>query len=361
MSIEQNLDMLIENVEDIDLELLESVRQKVALQEQKKPKKESKKKQEKTDDKDNQQQQGTDDQQDQQPAVSVTNPINPVNPLDQQQVDSSGAEDGDDDQAQKQKMQQANESIESLFGEEFSDEFKLKASTIFEAAIKEKTLHIEESLKAEYAAKVAALQEKFEIRLVEETSKIEEDLSEDINGYLTYMTEEWMRKNELAIQAGVKAELTESFINGMKTLFEEHYVDVPESKLDLFAKLEEEKNAIQAELTESKIIAEELTEKIHTMTREQIIAESAKDFTGLDFQRFRVLTEDFEFEDEYQFRKKMDIVKKAFFEAKQEKLGNKERVMESFTPAAPIIEEHFINPDVPNDNMSAYLRYLNKK
>ncbi len=359
MSIEKQLDLLMENVEDIDLDLLESVRQKVALEEAKKSeKKETKKKTtKKADPKDEQDDaQQPADQQDQEPAVTINNPINP-------QLGSSDAEDDDDKnvQAQKQKMQQANESIDDLFGEEFSDDFKLKANTIFEAALKEKVSAIEESLRAEYAAKATALQEKFQVRLVEETSKIEESLSDDIDGYLTAMTEEWMHKNELAINAGIKAELTESFINGMKTLFEEHYIDVPESKVDLFAKLEEEKQAIEAELSESRLIAEELTHKINSMTREQIIAESAKDFTGLDFQRFRVLTEDFEFENEDQFRKKMDIVKKAFFEAKQEKAVNKERIMESFTPAAPIIEEQIINPDVTNDSMSAYLRYLNKK
>jgi hypothetical protein len=357
MSIEQKLDLLIENVEDIDLDLLESVRQKVALEEAKKSeKKEPTKKAKKSDTKKDDEKKEPADDQDQEPAVKIDNPINP-------QLDSSDAEDGsDDDQAQKQKMQQANESISSLFGEEFSEDFKLKASTIFEAALKEKVTQIENTLKAEYAAKATALQESFEVKLVEETSKIEESLSEDINGYLTSMTEEWMHKNELAIHAGIKAELTESFINGMKTLFEEHYIDVPESKVDLFAKLEEEKNAIEEQLSESKMIAEELTEKITSMTREHIIAESAKDFTGLDFQRFKVLTEDFDFENEDQFRKKMAVVKKAFFEAKQEKAGNnKDRIMESFTPAAPIIEEQIINPDVGSDSMNAYLRYLNKK
>lgn len=355
MSIENKLEALMENVEDVDVDLLESVRQKVALEEAKKDskKKPAKKEKEskKEDEKENEKEES--DEQDQEPAVKIDNPINP-------QLDTSP--NGDDEQEQQKKQQQANESIESLFGEEFSDDFKLKASTIFEAAIKEKVSAIEESLKAEYAAKAAALEESFQVKLVEETSKIEESLSEDINGYLTNMTEEWMRKNELAVAAGIKAELTESFINGMKTLFEEHYIDVPESKVDLFAKLEEEKKALEAELSESKMIAEELNQKLTSVTREQIIAESAKDFTGLDFQRFKVLTEDFDFENEDQFRKKMDIVKKAFFEAKAERNGSKEKLAESFVPAAPIIEEHVIVPEEKKDNgMSAYLRYLNKK
>lgn len=352
MSIENKLEALMENVEDVDVDLLESVRQKVALEEAKKDSKKKKEKESKKEDEKEEEKEKS-DEQDQDPAVKIDNPINP-------QLDTSP--NGDDEQEQQKKQQQANESIESLFSEEFSDEFKLKASTIFEAAIKEKVSAIEESLKAEYAAKATALEESFQVKLVEETSKIEESLSEDINGYLTNMTEEWMRKNELAVAAGIKAELTESFINGMKTLFEEHYIDVPESKVDLFAKLEEEKKALEEELTESKMIAEELTHKLTSVTREQIIAESAKDFTGLDFQRFKVLTEDFDFENEDQFRKKMDIVKKAFFEAKAEKIGNKEKVLESFVPAAPIIEEHIIDPDEKKDNgMSAYLRYLNKK
>ena len=149
----------------------------------------------------------------------------------------------------------------------------------------------------------------------------------------------------------------------MKTLFEEHYVDLPEEKLDIVGSLEEDKKALAESLEEANAKIAQLTEEHNAVLREQIIAESAKDFTGLDFERFKVLTEDFEFESAETFRKKVAIVKTAFFETKAERTPKQTSLNESFTPAAPIVEEKKIIGDesAPSDKMSAYLKYLGGK
>lgn len=359
-TIEKKLDILMEDAENLDVDLLEEVRQKVsqevkALDEAKDEEKEE------TDEKG----QTPADEQDEEPAVKIDNPINPD--LNGSDTDGDGVDD--EEEAEEQQQQQESvadqksvkESVEELLGDEFSEDFKLKAVTIFEAAVKEQVVKIEESLKAEYAKKTETIEESFNAKLAEETSKIEESLSEEINGYLTLMSEEWMRKNELAAQAGIKAELVESFIDGMKTLFEEHYVDLPEEKLDIVGKLEEEKQSLETNLQASATALSEMTEKYNAVLREQIIAESAKDFTGMDFERFKVLTEDFEFEGETTFRKKVEIVKKAFFETKADRIQKKEQLSESFIPAPEIVEESVIDIDAKPSSMDAYLKYLNKK
>lgn len=368
MPIENKLDILMEDAENLDIDLLEEVRQKVSQEVKSLEEAKGKDEKEETDEKG----QEAADEQDADPAVKIDNPINPD--LNGSDTDGDGVDDEEEAEEQQQQQEEVaapavpvveqksmKQSVEELLGDEFSEDFKLQAVTIFEAAVKEQVVKIENALKAEYAQKAASLQEDFDSKLVAETSKIEEDLSEEINGYLTIMSEEWMRKNELAVHAGIKAELVESFIDGMKTLFEEHYVDLPEEKLDIVGKLEEEKQSLESNLNASAVALTEMTEKYNAVVRDQIIAESAKDFTSLDFERFKVLTEDFDFENETTFRKKVEIVKKAFFETKAERIQKKESLSESFIPSQEIVEESTIDVDAQPSSMSAYLKYLNKK
>lgn len=359
MKIENNLNLLMEDTEQLDVDLLEAVRLKIAADETLSEGKKEESEDEKTEEEGN----APADAQEETPAVTIDNPINPD--LNASDTDGNGVPDEEEEQQQavQESAQQKSvkESVQELLGDEFSEDFKLKAVTIFEAAVKEQVMKIEESLKAEYAQKTTKLQEDFDIKLTEEVGRIEENLSEEINGYLTIVSEDWMRKNALAVQAGIKADLVESFIDGMKTLFEEHYVDLPETKVDVVSKLEEDKKSLETQLAESVAATEELAGKLNTMLRGQIISESAKDFTDLDFQRFKVLIEDFDFEGEETFRKKVDIVKKAFFETKQERSTQKvDQLNESFATAAVIVEEKTIVEE-PTGSMSQYLKYLNKK
>lgn len=352
MTVENQLETLMENADvQPDADLLEAVRAKLKDKETLSEGKKDKEKKEAEEGKD-----AADEQKDE-PAVSIDNPINPD--LNASSEDDEEVEDADDSSVKKG----VKESVEELLGDEFSEDFKLKAVVIFEAAVKDQVVKIEEGLKAEYASKAAALQEDFDKKLAEQTAKIEESLGDEINGYLTLITEEWMSKNELAVRSGIKAELVESFIGGMKTLFEEHYVDLPEEKLDLVGKLESEKASLNEELASVKSEMQSLTEQHNATLREQIMNESAKDFTVLDFERFKTLTEDFAFENEETFRKKVDIVKTAFFETKSERRSTKTELKESFVPSLPIVEEKklLIEDQAPKKTaMDEYIRYIGK-
>lgn len=350
--IEKELETLIEQKDTLDADLLESVRTKVAQLEtpitEDKDEDEDSKEDEKEDKEDP-------DAQDEDPAVKIDNPINPELTADPAPEDGSD-EDSDEDDEKKSSVA---ESVSALLGDEFSEDFKLKAVTIFEAAVKEQVSQIKKNLEEEYKSKTAAMKEDFDTKLVSETTRIEESLGEEINGYLQYMTEEWVRENELAAQAGFKAELVESFINGVKSVFEEHYIDMPEEKFDALSKLQEEKTSAESELSDTQSKLVEMTEQYNALMRENIIKESAKEFTALDYERFKVLTEDFAFEGEDNFRKKVDIVKKAFFEVKAEKQTQKEALTESFT-GNPVIEDTGAQVVTETTAMNAYLKFLKK-
>ena len=132
------------------------------------------------------------------------------------------------------------EDVNALFGgEELSEEFKAKAKTIFEAAIGSKTKDIKEALETEYAEKIA-----------EATEDLKVSLQERIDSYLEYVAEEWLTENELAVEAGLKTEMTESFLGGMKSLFEEHYVTIPEDKYDVLESMVDKLDDMETKLNE---------------------------------------------------------------------------------------------------------------
>lgn len=307
------------------------------------------------------------------PVAKVDNPINPQVVSDNDDVQSGKETDEDDDKKEEVK-EETSITIDSILDEEFSDEFKLKAKTIFEAALKEQKELLEEEYKKKeeelitlYASKEAALTEDFDIKVATKVCDFEEKMREDIDGYLGALSEEWVKKNELAIDAGVKAELSESLIDGLKTLLEEHYIEVPEAKVDYVEKLEEEKDSLNDALATSISEYRSLTEKYNAILREQIITEATKDFKSLDGARFQGLMEDFDFESEESFRKRTEIVKQAFFDSKTPQLKDTPTLNEDFArvkvvevPAQKIFEEKILDVDTQSP-MNTYLKYLGKK
>lgn len=254
---------------------------------------------------------------------------------------------------------------ELLGGEELSEDFKLKAATIFEAAVNNKFYELKESLEADYSAKEQALTEEFEAKaktLEEQTAKqleeavaeIEKTLSDKIDGYFDIWSEQWISDNELALESGIKAELVESFIDGMKTVFEEHYVDIPETKIDVIQEMETKIEKLEKSLSESVDMFREVKQRADAVTREKIIEESAKSMTDLDASRFKRLVEDIEYDTEQTFTKKVSIIKESFFRVKEERKheDTKEQIVES----KPLLEEKVIPTE--NDPMSAYIKAL---
>lgn len=316
----------------------------------------------KADDKDEDQSDDKDqaDRVDDEPAVKIENPMDPdLTSSETPQGDIAAAEkQGEEDEDEEEEKEKVSESISDLLGDEFSSEFKLKAQTIFEAAVKDQVIKIEQKLQEEHNATVAKLEEKFEEKFVQRSKQLEEETGDKIDGYLNFLAEEWKKDNEVALEAAIKSELTESFIDNLKTLFEQHYVDLPEQKVDLYAKVVEEKSEMESALATTVGSLKKLTEELNQIKRDQIIEEAAKEFSSLDQARFKTLTEDFAFEDADTFKTKVGIVKKSFF---GQKSTAKEQLTEELTKSEKIVESSEPVQIVENTVMSAYLSALGKK
>ncbi len=187
-------------------------------------------------------------------------------------------------------------------GEDLSEEFKEKAATIFEAAVKSKT-----------RTELVRIIENRQADMAVEIDEYKDTLSEKVDQYLDYVVEEWMKENELAIERGLKGEIAEDFISGLKQLFEDHYIDVPNEKYNVLeaqsekiAELEEQLNGIMDQNIEMKTVNSELV-------REQVISETASDLTDTQFEKFKSLTEEIDFKDQDTFREKLDTLKESYF------------------------------------------------
>jgi hypothetical protein len=203
-------------------------------------------------------------------------------------------------------------------GEELSEEFKTKAATIFEAAVVTRVKQ-----------EVAKLEEEFDTLLAEQVESIKEGMVEKVDGYLNYVVEQWMTDNELALENGMKAEIMESFVSGMKGLFEQHYIEVPEEKFDVLADLQEEAEFTKAKLDEQLAANVELTKKINEMTRTSTIAEASSGMADTDVEKFNALAEELSFEDIESFKTKLQTIKENYF-------GKKSTVVESVVTDEPV-------------------------
>lgn len=223
-------------------------------------------------------------------------------------------------------------------GEELSEEFKTKAATIFEAAVVTRVKQ-----------EVAKLEEEFDARLAEQVESIKEGMVEKVDGYLNYVVEQWMTDNELALENGMKAEIMESFVSGMKGLFEQHYIEVPEEKFDILADLQEEAEFTKAKLDEQLAANVELTKKINEMTRTSTIAEASSGMADTDVEKFNALAEELSFEDIESFKTKLQTIKENYF-------GKKSTVVESVVTDEPVQ----LTEDVKSVDpvMAHYLRAL---
>jgi len=187
-------------------------------------------------------------------------------------------------------------------GEELTEEFKTKAATIFEAAVVTR-------IKAE----VAKIEEKFDATLAEQVEEIKEGLVEKVDGYLNYVVEQWMTNNELALEHGVKTEIMESFIAGMKGLFEQHYIDVPEEKFDLVNDLQEQAESIKTKLDEQLAVNVELSKQINEMKRIAAIGEFSGSMADTDAEKFKSLAEELAYDDAESFKTKLQTIKENYF------------------------------------------------
>jgi len=187
-------------------------------------------------------------------------------------------------------------------GEDLSEEFKAKAATIFEAAIKAKLVEEIEKLESEYDTKVA--------EKVEETKS---EIVEKVDAYLNYVVKEWMKDNELAIEKGLRAEITEDFIGGLKNLFESHYIDVPQEKFDVIENQAAEIVKLKEEVNKTIEKNVELNQRISEFAREDIINDVSSDLAVTESEKLKGLAESIEYKDADSFRKSVETIKNSYF------------------------------------------------
>ena len=200
------------------------------------------------------------------------------------------------------------EDIEALVGDaDLSEEFKQKAATIFEAAINSKVKAEQERLQSEYDTK-------FE----EEISKSKSELTEKVDSYLNYVVEEWMKENKLALERGIKGEIAEDFISGLKKLFEDHYIDVPDEKYDVLEDQASKIEDLEKKLNEEIEKNVEMNKVNGGYKRQEIIDEHSSDLADTAKEKFDSLVEGVEYSSEEDFAKKVKTIKESYFEAKSE-------------------------------------------
>lgn len=183
-----------------------------------------------------------------------------------------------------------------------SEEFKAKTAVIFEAAIKSKL-----------ADEIDRLEENYKTELEEELSATKADLVEKVDSYLNYVVENWMEENKLAVQSGLRTEIAEKFMNSLKDLFTESYIEVPESKVDLVDELAAEVEDLEEALNASMQKAIQVSEELETMKRNEVIREASRDLAETQVEKLAKLVEDIDFEDEETFADKVKVVKESYF------------------------------------------------
>ena len=224
-----------------------------------------------------------------------------------------------------------------LSGEELSEEFKAKAKTIFEAAINSKISDIR-----------ATLEEEYESRIAEEIAEEKEALQERVDSYLEYVSDEWMEENTLAIEHGLKTELTESFLAGMKSLFEENYVTIPDDKYDVLESMVEKLDDMETKLNEQIEKNIGLNSRLAESVADGILESVSGGLAATQKEKLASLAESVEFESEETYRDKLETLKESYFTSKTSTTSKTETLTEGEAAA----------PEVHSGSMASYLKTL---
>jgi hypothetical protein len=267
-------------------------------------------------------------------------------------------EDEDEDDEEKSKMKKMKEmkhkkmkedvdaDVNAIFsGEDLSEEFKSNAKAIFEAAVL-----------ARVSEQLETLEEEFNQKLQEQVSEITENVVSKVDEYLEYVVNTWVEENQLAIDSGIRSEIAEDFMHGLKNLFTEHYIEVPEDKVDIVEELAAKVSELETELDKTITENSDLNEEIKVYKKSVIIGEISEGLTEVQIAKLESLAENIEFIDEEDYKQKVLLTKKKYFEeskkqevvaAKDEQFGVDEtQLEEQFSP----IMEHYVK------NLSMFVR-----
>jgi hypothetical protein len=255
--------------------------------------------------------------------------------------EDADAEKKDEKVKEEKKDIDVKEHVDALVAgdDSLSEEFKQKAAVVFETAIKSKVKEIAEDIQADYDKK-----------LTEETSKSKDELVEKVDSYLAYVVEEWMKENELALERGIKGEIAEDFIGGLKKLFEDHYIDVPDEKYNVLEDQSSKIEELNKKLNESIEKNVELSKENGKLQRQDIIDEASKELAETQKEKFNKLAEEVEYSNEEDFKSKVATIKESYF-------GKKESTSEIDDVAA---ESNAEQPQDLTNAMAAYSAAISK-
>ena len=230
-------------------------------------------------------------------------------------------------------------------GEEtLSDAFKTKAATIFESAVSTKIL-------SEVNSRIEILEGEYAQELEEAKEEHSTQLTEKVDGYMSYVVEEWMKDNELAVERGIRSELVEDFMTGLRNLFQEHYIDIPEEKVDLvddlFGKVEELEGKLDEEINRSVDLKKELSE----YKRDETIREVSDNLADTEKEKLSKLAEGIEYEDKEQFNEKLGVLKENYFPTNDAKA-------ETSSDGDPVTNSEELNEKVVDPSMTHYVDAL---
>ena len=224
---------------------------------------------------------------------------------------------------------------------DLSEEFKDKAATIFEAAVKTRIQEQTKILEAQYEEKLSA-----------ETETVKEAMVEKVDSYLNYVVEEWMKENELAVERGIRTEIAEDFITGLKDLFKEHYIDVPEEKYNVLDDLTNQNKKLEDKLNEQIAKNVDLSKEVSSSAKSKAINEVASDLADTEKEKFEKMAENVEYDSADKFREKLETIKESYFpKSKIEETASKDEV-DSVAANAPI--------ESNTDAMAAYTAAITK-
>ena len=248
------------------------------------------------------------------------------------------------DEVVEEETQEEEYSIEDdvnalLGGEELSEEFREKAKTIFEAALKSKVSEIKETLEQQYAAV-----------LQEEVEEMKTELQERVDSYLEYVSDEWVKENELAVENGLKTEMTESFLSGMRSLFEDHYVNIPEEKYDVVSTMVEKLDDMETKLNEQIEKNINLNKRLSESVADVILADVSEGLAATQKEKLASLAEGVEFESEESFKEKLTTLRESYF-------SENKSVPQS---SADTLTEGEESPEVVGGLMESYLGVLGR-
>ena len=248
---------------------------------------------------------------------------------------SSGYGRGANEEVEAEELNLEEDVAALLEGEDLSDEFQEKAKTVFEAVVRTRIAEAQEAIEAQY-----------EQTLVEQVEAIKTELTERVDGYLEYVAQEWINENELQVQSGIRGELSESFMTGLKGLFEEHYVQLPEEKYDVLEAMVSKLDEMETKLNEQIDSNVALTKRLSESVSDNILDDVCEGLALSQKEKLAGLAEGVEFESEEQYREKLVTLREAYF-AQKPVTESQEVISED----APVGEEH-------SPAMEAYLRAL---